>query len=225
MKARELLKKRKLAPAQPKKYGLKRKRTASSRPGAASLLWDKCAAILGLRRPPGGAALLSGAVCQELSAARYQDHYVQTLGLFLRSHEGDFVSLRPQSMRPKTRVTHPELAFSPQVGGAELVDYQLLLRGAFCSGNKLSNDAAAAFSRTPAATWKACKHKVDAMYARVKLAFAWLNYKDSVAVTYAYIIKEMVEADSGRFGVPSSVMVVAVSGALCAPPLGFAWLA
>ena len=104
--------------------------------------------------------------------------------------------------KKRGQITNVHLAYSPlfnqHAGGADVVDYRLALRAAFCLGNKVPNDSAAHFCRTPDETWKACKHKLDALYTKYKVCLAWSNYVESDKQVFQ---KDLVEVDSGRLGV------------------------
>eukprot|EP00435_Cladocopium_sp_Y103_P054531 s2442_g17.t1 len=175
---KELEKKRKLAPAQARKFGLKKTQNRLFKTRHAIAYAGKTES-----RKPCGEGLkdveqpsleLICSLSQAASRKFLEDH-----GVILK-RKADAVF--------QWAATRP--CADP--------DYRAMLRAACCLGCKLPNDSSADFVRTSEQTWTAARHKVTDPYHRYKLALAWQNCLDNNEISFA---KDFVEAGSGRFGV------------------------
>jgi len=155
---RSLQKKRKLSPAQPKKYGFKKAENRRFKTRHGVTYSGKNG-----RRQSYGQAL------KDIEQPAFQDicsksqeacrKYLEEHGVILRKAKGatfrcwgcnaDITEksgwrCSKFSCKQRARITQPLLCFSPlfnqAAGGAAQIDYRLCLRSAYCLGTKLSND-------------------------------------------------------------------------------------
>ena len=98
------------------------------------------------------------------------------------------------------RVTHPEVAFTPLHGyawnGAEL-NYVMLLRSAYASGNKCPNDNALHMICRETDTIPYCDKMITKFYKYLEIALA---FTEVMRTTTTKFEKDIVEPDSARTG-------------------------
>eukprot|EP00435_Cladocopium_sp_Y103_P003318 s2944_g1.t1 len=215
LRGKELDKKRKLAPAQVKKFGLKKAqnrrfktRHAIAYAGKKESRTQYGQAFKDVDQPSFEYIC---SLSQAASRKFLEDHGVILkrkadavfhcwgCGTTLNQKNKWRCSKRGCSLRAKH--TQPLLSYTPlfhQAAGGADPDYRAALRAAYCLGCKLSNDSAAHFVRAGDQTWTAARHKVNDFYHRYKLTLAWQNCLDNNEISFT---KDFVEVDSGRFGV------------------------
>ena len=77
------------------------------------------------------------------------------------------------------------------------MDYQTLLRSAYCLGCKLPLDASVHFCRRQTETYRACEHRVGFFQSMMKVALAYSEVAHANSTKFK---REVVEPDSGRMG-------------------------